>query len=148
MTIKALMKSRNMKKRDASAAKSEADRIDNGAVADAEEENHNNQVAANAATAAAAKRAAQLSPSATKTLLRTHSQTPDVSRSITIMCIAVTTLFVVFQTPYIGLLSFFGRVLRDSMTRYVGRSVRPSVRQSDHPSMLTIFAVLRGFNSF
>ena len=104
MTIKALMKSRNMKKRDASAVKSEADRIDNGAVADAEEENHNNQVAA----AAAGKRAAQLSPSATKTLLRTHSQTPDVSRSITIMCIAVTTLFVVFQTPYIGLLSFLG----------------------------------------
>ena len=106
MTIKALMKSRNMKKRDASAVKSEADRIDNGAVADAEEENHNNQVAA--AAAAAAKRAAPLSPSATKTLLRTHSQTPDVSRSITIMCIAVTTLFVVFQTPYIGLLSFLG----------------------------------------
>ncbi len=39
---------------------------------------------------------------APKSLLRTHSQTPDVSRSITIMCVSVTMLFVVLQTPYIG----------------------------------------------
>jgi len=38
---------------------------------------------------------------APKSLLRTHSQTPDVSRSITIMCVSVTMLFVVLQTPYI-----------------------------------------------
>ena len=33
---------------------------------------------------------------------RKHSQTPDIGKSITIMCICVTTLFVVLQTPYIG----------------------------------------------
>ena len=38
----------------------------------------------------------------TKSLLRSHSQTPDISRSITIMCVSVTMLFVVFQTPYLG----------------------------------------------
>ena len=37
-----------------------------------------------------------------KMKLRSHSLTKDFSRSVTIMCISVTLLYVLLQTPYIG----------------------------------------------